>query len=124
MNKTLTIISCFLGMLAVILGAFGSHGLKDILTPKMMEVYKTANFYHFIHAVLGTFLCFQFNYFKETILKIATVFFLVGIFIFSGSLYTLVITDILWLGAITPIGGTFFIIGWFLLIVFGVKYVK
>jgi uncharacterized membrane protein YgdD (TMEM256/DUF423 family) len=101
-------LSALMGFLAVALGAFGAHGMKTILTQYgTTAIWEKAAFYHFIHAVMlfvlaerkpfpaGPWWCF-----------------LVGIFFFSGSLYLLAATNILWLGAITPIGGISFLIGW------------
>jgi len=98
--------------LCVIIGAFGAHGLKDILTEYGSGVYDKANLYHFIHSIgliinglLGkTFININFNP--------SGYLFLAGIILFSVSLYILAITDIKILGAITPFGGVCFIIGW------------
>jgi len=101
-------VAALFGMLAVALGAFGAHGLKDLLVRNQTAaIWERAVFYHFIHAVMlfvlagrtpfrfGPWLCF-----------------LAGIVVFSGSLYLLALTNARWLGAITPIGGISFIIGW------------
>lgn len=111
-----SIASVFLA-LAVILGAFGAHGLKDKLDLYSMEVYGKANFYHFIHGI-GMLLVSMFPALQILAVKHTNwicILFLVGIIIFSGSLYILAITKIRWLGAITPIGGVLFILGWALL---------
>lgn len=101
-------ISAALGFLAVALGAFGAHGLKHLLAQNgMTDVWETAVFYHFIHAVMLFILAER---------KVLPVFvwwiFLAGIFFFSGSLYLLAATDVHWLGAITPVGGVCFLAGW------------
>jgi len=95
--------------LAVILGAFGAHGLKDKLDPYSMGIYEKAVFYHFIHA-LGILIASQM---QRTQWVCGLLFF--GILIFSGSLYALAISGVRILGAITPIGGVCFIAAWFLL---------
>lgn len=101
--------------LAVALGAFGSHALRGKITDYYLEVYKTGVLYHFIHA-LGLFvvawLTTQSN---DPKVNLAGIFFLAGIILFSGSLYALSITGIKWLGAITPLGGISFLVGWLLL---------
>lgn len=100
---------------AVILGAFGAHGLKHRLTPEMMEIYKTAVLYHMVHA-LGLFVvAWRYSVDAGPKAQIAGLLFTLGILIFSGSLYALSISGIRWLGAITPIGGLCFIAGWFFL---------
>jgi uncharacterized membrane protein YgdD (TMEM256/DUF423 family) len=103
-----TRIAAFFGLLAVGLGAFGAHGLKDLLTRHgTVEVWQTAVFYHFIHAVmlfvLGT---------RTPVPSGPWLSFLGGILIFSGSLYLLALTNTRWLGAITPVGGLSFMAGW------------
>jgi len=104
--------------LAVALGAFGAHGLKPLLSSYHLEIYKTANFYHFIHGI-ALFLSIIIS--KQLAIKANSFYiFLVGIGLFSGSLYILALQSIFpkipgWMGAITPLGGMAFIIGWMLL---------
>lgn len=103
-----TRIAAAAGLLAVLLGAFGAHGLKDLLGRNgTVEIWQTAVFYHFIHAVM---------LFVLAVLPRRPAFawwsFFTGIVIFSGSLYLLAVTDVRWLGAITPIGGVAFVAGW------------
>ena len=103
--------------LSVILGAFGAHGLRDRLDAYSMSVYEKAVFYQFIHSLgilivailpkTGTFA-------PGSAATVCTVL-LAGIVIFSGSLYLLAVTGNRMLGAITPIGGVCFIVGWVLL---------
>jgi uncharacterized membrane protein YgdD (TMEM256/DUF423 family) len=106
------------GGLSVITGAFGAHGLRDQLTARQMEIYQTASHYQLAHALallavgaIAGLLAKD----VPTSLTVAGWAFTVGTIIFSGSLYALAITDIKILGAITPIGGLAFIIGWFAL---------
>ena len=107
-SATAARLAAIVGLLAVALGAFGAHGLKDLLARnETAAIWEKAVFYHFIHAVMlyilanrtpfsrGPFFCF-----------------LAGILVFSGSLYVLGATNIKVLGAITPIGGVSFIAGW------------
>ena len=101
-------IAALLGFLAVALGAFGAHGLKDLLNRNGTAViWEKAVFYHFIHTVM-LFVLAQ----RPTIQVGPWVSFLAGILVFSGSLYVLALTNARILGAITPIGGLSFIVGW------------
>lgn len=106
------------GFLAVGLGAFGAHGLKDRLGPDLMAVYQTAVQYHFFHtlALLAVGLMIQQGW-QHPALKVSAWLFALGIVVFSGSLYALAITNIRVLGAITPIGGVMFLIAWLCLAV-------
>ncbi len=110
-------IGAISGALAVMLGAFGAHGLKDKLSEKMLVNYMTGVEYHFYHtfAILAVGLLAL-----HVQCKPATASgwaFVTGIAIFSGSLYVMALTGITKLGAITPIGGLAFIVGWVLLAV-------
>jgi len=112
-NSTALRVAAGLGFLAVALGAFGAHGLKDILSRNSTTIiWEKAVFYHFIHAVMLFLIA------GRTPLQTGPwVSFLIGIVIFSGSLYLLAITNQRWLGAITPFGGVSFLVGWAWLIV-------
>jgi uncharacterized membrane protein YgdD (TMEM256/DUF423 family) len=109
---TWSAIAALLMALAVMLGAFGAHGLKDRLDAYSMDVYQKAVFYHFIHA-LGLLVVSlaprTANMVWVNILLVA------GILIFSGSLYLLAVTGVRMLGAVTPLGGLSFIAAWLLL---------
>ena len=119
MNTQISIAG-FLLALAVALGAFGAHALTDVLTPERLETWETAVFYHTWNA-LGVILVALISKLFEIRLKRVADLILLGIFIFSGSLYTLCLTSIGWFGAITPIGGLFLIIAW---IDFGIILVR
>lgn len=107
-NSLATRIAAALGFLAVALGAFGAHGLNPTLTANgMVEVWKTAVFYHLIHAVM-LFVLAQ----RPPLRRGPWSCFLGGILVFSGSLYALALSNVKWLGAITPIGGVLFLVGW------------
>lgn len=114
--KKLLILGALLMASAVILGAFGAHGLKARLSPDLLQVYHTGVEYHFYHA-LGVLLMGVIAGFYPTISGIQWSGWMltIGIIIFSGSLYLLSITGVRWLGAITPIGGVAFIAGWLML---------
>ena len=107
-SATATRIAATAGLLAVALGAFGAHGLKDLLAHNgTAAIWEKAVFYHFIHAVM-LFLLAE----RKVFPSVAWWSFLAGIIIFSGSLYLLAVTDFKWLGAITPLGGLSFMVGW------------
>ena len=107
-STTATRIAAAMGFLAVALGAFGAHGLKELFAQNGMGgVWEKAVFYHFIHAVMLFVLAERKPFPAATWWS-----FLVGIFFFSGSLYLLAMTNVLWLGAVTPVGGVCFLFGW------------
>ena len=111
-------IAAVLGAIGVAMGAFGAHGLKARLSTDMLAVFETAVRYQMYHAfallavglldVVGR---------GGLALNLAGWSFTVGVLIFSGTLYALSLTGIRWLGAITPIGGVFLILGWLALAV-------
>ena len=103
-----TRISAATGFMAVALGAFGAHGLKDILVQNgTAAIWEKAVFYHFTHAVMLFLLAG-----RKPFAAGAWWCFLAGIVIFSGTLYLLALTNAHWLGAITPFGGASFLVGW------------
>lgn len=113
MEKTFFAIACILGGLAVALGAFGAHALDGRVEPRLIEVFETGVRYHFYHALALVVVVVGINLWPDSTLPvIAGWLFLVGIAIFSGSLYLMTFTGKSWLGAITPIGGVAFIAGW------------
>lgn len=117
MNKQIIVTASVLGMLAVITGAFGAHGLKAVLPADQLEVWHTAVQYNFYHVFALLFLSTMAR-FKSRLITASYYFFTVGILFFSGSLYLLSCRSILgwdWLialGPITPLGGLLFIMGW------------
>jgi uncharacterized membrane protein YgdD (TMEM256/DUF423 family) len=105
-----------LAALGVTLGAFGAHGLRAKLEPRMLEVWQTGVEYHIYHAlglILIGVLSHQIG--SGGLIKGSGVLMFIGILLFSGSLYLLALTRLSWLGAIAPLGGTSFIIAWLLL---------
>lgn len=115
--KSILTIAAISGLLAVVLGAFGAHALKKMISPEMLEVYKTGVQYQFYHtfALLAVGILMHLN--TSKVLKWSGYLFVVGILLFSGSLYVMTITGIKALGIITPFGGTVWIAAWFLLMV-------
>lgn len=100
------------GALAVMIGAFGAHALKSSLSEYAIGVYETGVLYHFIHTLAAGLVVALSGQLSSKASTVAVNCFLIGIAVFSGSLYLLAITGISWLGAITPIGGVMFILGW------------
>ena len=110
-------IFSILGGLAVVIGAFGAHGLEDKISESALETYRTGVLYHFIHVLGALAVATGTKRDPGKWLTAAFWCFLIGILLFSGSLYLLSIREwtgweTSWLGPITPIGGLFFIIGW------------
>lgn len=116
MHKLFLITGSIAMALAVALGAFGAHGLKEMLTDEMLDIFETGVRYHFYHAI-GLLLISLVTQLMpgSSLLQWSGWLMVGGIIIFSGSLYILSISGIRWLGAITPIGGLCFIISWILL---------
>lgn len=113
-TKSMLQVGAISGALAVIFGAFGAHALEPLLTETgRLDTYQTAVSYHFYHslALLLVGILYQNNP-QMARLKLSAWFFLVGILVFSGSLYLLCLSQLTWLGAITPLGGVGFIAGW------------
>lgn len=115
----IAICICFSGFLAVAIGAFGAHALKDKISPELLPVFETGNKYHFYHtlaALLALTLAMVKgeSHSRQANLPIlrSALLFLIGNLIFATSLYLLAITGIRWLGAITPIGGVSYLLGW------------
>ncbi|MFT4763448.1 MAG: uncharacterized membrane protein YgdD (TMEM256/DUF423 family) [Oleispira sp.] len=125
------LISAFSGLLSVVLGAFGAHGLKKIVSPDMLAVYQTGVQYQFIHslALLALAILMLMSVAKPAVLsklKWSANLMMVGILLFSGSLYTMTLMSAAggfpaWIGPITPIGGLAFIMGWIFLMVAAFK---
>ncbi len=122
MERLFLTLSGVNGFLAVALGAFGAHGLRDKLGsladgPRRLEVWETASRYQMAHALalgLTAYLCTRTG---AQAASLSGYFFQAGIVLFSGSLYVLALTGIRALGAITPLGGLCFLAGWVAVIV-------
>ena len=109
-------LAALLGLIAVVCGASGAHGsLHDrLLASGELDHWRTAVSYHLPHAILAVIL--SLNVLKEgAATRWAWRFIIVGILLFSGSLYVLAITQVKWLGAITPLGGLSLMLGWLML---------
>lgn len=116
-NKTWIIAGGILGFLGVALGAFGAHGLKDYLTPEMLEVYKTGVLYQLVHSVV----ILSIGFYGDNNFRIAALFFTLGVILFSFSLYLYALTYTVAFAIITPFGGVCLLIGWIMIVVKAVK---
>lgn len=123
MYKNLS-IATFLGALAIILGAFGAHALKESLSVEELKSFETGVKYQMYHVIVLLFVN-MFSGFSEKEKNKISLFFIVGIIFFSGSIYLIQLTTIsaksIWF--ITPLGGLLFVVGWFLLFIHFVKKV-
>ena len=115
------IAGSLLSMLSVVLGAFGAHYLKNTLDDYSLSVFQTGVLYQFFHSIGILVLVLLSKSIDNLNLDLSIWFFTIGIILFSGSLYLLAITGLKWLGAITPIGGMFFILGWMFLFMKSLK---
>jgi len=115
-TKNFMVIAAFMMAITIAIGAFGAHGLKPYLDEYSSEIYEKAVSYQFYNT-LGLFFISFVSFLLPMSSKIVKSFYLIliGTIIFSFSLYILALTKIMWLGAITPIGGSLMIIGWILL---------
>lgn len=109
-------------LLAVALGAYGAHGLKARVSPSMVTIYETGFDYHIIHSIGLILVGIVSRWIPHRRLLMGVgILLCAGILFFSGSLYVLSVTEITWLGAITPLGGLCFLAGW---LVLGVAVLK
>ena len=121
MQKKILKTAAVLGALSVILGAFGAHALKQLISDKNLQTYETGVRYQFYHVIALFITGILYKDFTNNYLQWAGRLFCLGILLFSGSLYLLSfieltdMTGLKWVGAITPLGGVCFIIAWLLL---------
>lgn len=110
-------VACGMGATAVMAGAFGAHGLEKRLSPDMLDVFEVAVRYHMYHALALLAIAVGANRLWSSPWTSRACWAMTsGILVFSGSLYALALTELRWLGAITPIGGVALIAGWGLLL--------
>jgi uncharacterized membrane protein YgdD (TMEM256/DUF423 family) len=121
MVKFWLISACIFGFLSVALGAFGAHTLKNVMDDYGKSIYEKAILYQMFHTIALFVVGILQHLVKDTSFSIAGWGFLIGILLFSGSLYLLAATGIKWLGAITPFGGVAFLFGWFWLVLTIIK---
>ena len=117
-NKNWLVTASLLAGLAVVAGAFGAHGLKKLVEPQFVDTFKTGAQYQFYHALAIGFTTIISQFIDNQWIKRVNWSFLLGIILFSGSLYILTLGKVLategvnWVGVITPLGGLFFLVGW------------
>jgi len=127
MNKQIILTASFFGLIAVILGAFGAHGLEGKISEYHLGTWKTANEYQFYHTFALLFLS-TFSRAKSQSIRVSFIAFTIGIILFSGSLYLMSVRSLLGiesvsiLGPITPLGGLCFMVGWIGLFVAAMKH--
>ncbi|MCK0469991.1 DUF423 domain-containing protein [Halalkalibacter sp. APA_J-10(15)] len=122
MAKLFLFLGSIIMALSVVIGAFGAHGLEGKLSERMMKNYQTGVQYHMIHGIGLLVVGLLALKMTSGVLTGAGWSFVVGIVLFSGSLYVMALTGITKLGAITPIGGLAFIVGWVLLGIAVLRY--
>jgi uncharacterized membrane protein YgdD (TMEM256/DUF423 family) len=122
MNRFLSLGALF-GLLAVIIGAFGAHGIENSLSEHALARYHTGVEYQFYHVMALLILGVISSQHQTTpkLIKLSGVFFIAGILLFSGSLYLYALTGNTKFGMVTPIGGLAFILGWVFLLIYAVK---
>jgi uncharacterized membrane protein YgdD (TMEM256/DUF423 family) len=122
MDRNFLLIGALCGLLGVAFGAFGAHALRSRLSPEMLTVFETAVRYQMYHALALLLTAAAIGRIGDArLLIVAGWFFTAGIVLFSGSLYGLALTGVTGLGAITPIGGLAFLLGWASLIIFALR---
>lgn len=119
MDRLFFALGALSGFLSVALGAFGAHALRQRLqlSADMLRVWETGVHYQMLHALALLFIAFAAYRYPNGPWAAAGWCFVAGTVIFSGSLYALSLSGVRWLGAITPIGGVLFLVGWILLVV-------
>lgn len=119
--KIFVVLGAVLAGLSVAAGAFGAHALRGQLEPRMLEVFETAARYQMYHALALFAVAWLVQQTQAQAAQLAGWAFVAGILLFSGSLYAMALTGVRVLGAITPIGGVAFIVGWSALVVAAMK---
>lgn len=112
MNVISGVFGAAFAFLAVALGAFGAHGLEGRVSPNDLAIFETGARYQMYHALALLLLALLSPGLPEKLVRISGLAFILGILLFSGSLYLLVLTGVRGLGAVTPFGGVSFLVGW------------
>ena len=122
--KIAFIFAALAGAIGVVLGAFGAHALRGSIEPRLMETFQTAVQYQLIHALALLMVSLTMGWLGQSLsFEISAYAFIAGIILFSGSLYGLVLTEMVWFGPVTPIGGLCLIAGWLALLVGGFRQI-
>ncbi|MGA9405655.1 MAG: DUF423 domain-containing protein [Bacteroidota bacterium] len=112
MTKIFFLFGCVFSFLGVAFGAFGAHALKQRLSPEMLQIFEVGVRYQMYHAIALFIVAWALHSWNIAGAVISGWWFIAGIVLFSGSLYVLALSGIKWLGAVTPLGGLSFLIGW------------
>ncbi|HHP7242391.1 MAG TPA: DUF423 domain-containing protein [Cyclobacteriaceae bacterium] len=121
-HKIIFLTGCVFSFLSIVIGAFGAHALEDILIERgLKETYQTGVFYHVFHAIAILVLGILQKSSPHRLISLVAYLMILGILLFSGSLYVLSITGIKQLGIITPFGGLVLMISWCVLLFYGYR---
>lgn len=122
MDRLFFTLGCLSAFIAVAAGAFGAHGLKTRVAPDLLLVFETGARYQMYHALALLACAWAVTRWPGPLATTAGWLFVAGTLVFSGSLYALVLTGHRWLGAITPLGGVAFLLGWLCLAVAAIRH--
>ena len=112
MRRGFLLLAALSGFMAVALGAFGAHGLKNVASAEMIAIFNLGVEYQFYHTFALIAVAFAGHWLKSRLLDWAGYLFMLGIVLFSGSLYLYALLGTKWTGPITPLGGVCFLLGW------------
>jgi uncharacterized membrane protein YgdD (TMEM256/DUF423 family) len=115
LDRVFAALGALLALLGVAFGAFGAHALRARLTAADLAIFETGVRYQMYHALALLFVAWAATRWPGGLVHAAGWAFVVGVFVFSGSLYVLVLSGLRWMGAITPLGGLALLLGWALL---------
>ena len=115
--RLLMSIAATYGLVAVLLGAFAAHGLKEVLSASSLASWQTGVTYQMTHALVLLVIGLWLRQGGSNLVKVAGVLFAIGVLVFSGSIYALVLLQVSWLGPVTPLGGLCLIAGWVCMLV-------
>ena len=115
--RLLISIAATYGLVAVLLGAFAAHGLKEVLSASSLASWQTGVTYQMTHALVLLVIGLWLRQGGSNLVKVAGVLFAIGVLVFSGSIYALVLLQVSWLGPVTPLGGLCLIAGWVCMLV-------
>lgn len=116
LERTFTLLGALSALISIGAGAFGAHALKARLSPELLSTFETGVRYQMYHALGLLFTAWATIHLSSRLVGYAGWCFVVGSLLFSGSLYVLALSGVRWLGAVTPLGGLFFLVGWGLLL--------
>ena len=115
--RLLMSIAATYGLVAVLLGAFAANGLKEVLSASSLASWQTGVTYQMTHALVLLVIGLWLRQGGSNLVKVAGVLFAIGVLVFSGSIYALVLLQVSWLGPVTPLGGLCLIAGWVCMLV-------